>query len=295
LLVGINIRLELSTVYKLTKLACHGLSWRKIYSDERCYFTHTMIAFHNHLFHYVILSDLDTVWQYSETTRCTTVIYIYIYICCQTVTTYLLGFMIFAFVLSFPCCMSPKPVRKLAPILYDTKLCQMNNYKLTLNKINVGELVVDLSLRKAIVGCKCICKIKTRSDGLLRIIKTSTYSERFKSWVYDINYEETFALLLILLPHYEVLAGCCCCQIVSIISYGCQELMSSSKGIFQNNCIYPSSSRHDHLLEKVYHFIELYIYDLKQDSHVWFEKYHSTTSHFGFASHTCYLCYVLII
>ena len=187
-------------------------------------------------------------------------IYIYIYICCQTVTTYLLGFMIFAFVLSFPCCMSPKPVRKLAPILYDTKLCQMNNYKLTLNKINVGELVVDLSLRKAIVGCKCICKIKTRSDGLLRIIKTSTYSERFKSWVYDINYEETFALLLILLPHYEVLAGCCCCQIVSIISYGCQELMSSSKGIFQNNCIYPSSSRHDHLLEKVYHFIELYIY-----------------------------------
>jgi hypothetical protein len=94
----------------------------------------------------------------------------------------------------------------------------------------------------------------------VRIIKTSTYSERFKSWVYDINYEETFALLLILLPHYEVLAGCCCCQIVSIISYGCQELMSSSKGIFQNNCIDPSSSRHDHLLEKVYHFIELYIY-----------------------------------
>jgi len=77
------------------------------------------------------------------------VLYIYIYVAKQSPLN-LLGFVIFAFVLSFPCCMSPKPIRKLAPILYDTKLCQMNNYKLTLNKINVGEVVVDLSLRKAI-------------------------------------------------------------------------------------------------------------------------------------------------
>ena len=61
----------------------------------------------------------------------------------------------------------------------------------TLSKNHTWDLVT-LPLRKSVVGCKWIYKIKTRSDGSIKRYKARLVAKGFTQ-EYGIDYEETFA------------------------------------------------------------------------------------------------------
>ena len=63
----------------------------------------------------------------------------------------------------------------------------------TLSKNHTWDLVT-LPLRKSMVGCNWIYKIKTHFDGSIEHCKTRLVAKSFTQ-EYEIDYEETFALV----------------------------------------------------------------------------------------------------
>ena len=66
-------------------------------------------------------------------------------------------------------------------------------------------VLVDLPPDKSVVGCKWVFKNKTRYDGSIKRYKTRLVAKGFTQ-KYDIDYEETFALIARLLSVRILLA-----------------------------------------------------------------------------------------
>ena len=141
--------------------------------------------------------------------------------------------------------------------------------------------LLTFALRKSVVGCKWIYKIKTRSDGFVEWCKTRLVTKGFTQ-EYGIDYEETFA------P-------------VAQISYVRALLAIAAVNkwdIFQMDV--KNAFRNGNLSEEVYMqpppglsiepnkvcHLQRALYGLKQAPWAWFAKFSSTISHLGYiASH----------
>jgi hypothetical protein len=139
--------------------------------------------------------------------------------------------------------------------------------------------LVNLPHDKSMVGCKWVFKIKTWSNGSIKRYKARHVAKGF-THEYDIDYEETFALVARLSSVRTLLAVAASCQ--------WKLFQMDAKNAFLNGDlseeIYmqhpPGLSHPPDMVCQLRHTL----YDLKQAPRAWFAKFSSTVSRLGFPS-----------